>query len=144
VPGKRIVSEATSARIRQLMRLVVLQGTGTNADAAGLRVGGKTGTAEKISGRGYNKNANITVFSGVFPMDQPRYVVLTLLDDAKASKATAGWKTAGWMTAPLTRRVIARVGPLLGIQPELDKDIDVSDLMPLLADKKVPGKNVFE
>jgi cell division protein FtsI (penicillin-binding protein 3) len=144
VPGKRVISEATSARIRQLMRLVVLQGTGTNADAAGLRVGGKTGTAEKVAGRGYNKNANITVFSGVFPMDQPRYVVLAILDDAKASKATAGWKTAGWMTAPLVRRITARVGPLLGIRPELDKDIDVSDLMPLLADKKVPGKNVLE
>ena len=67
-----------------------------------------------------------------------------ILDDAKASKATFGFKTAGWMTAPLMRRITARVGPLLGIRPELDKDIDVSDLMGLLAEKKVPGKNVLE
>ncbi|WP_240320826.1 peptidoglycan D,D-transpeptidase FtsI family protein [Sphingomonas crusticola] len=144
VPGKRVISEATSAKMREFMRLVVLQGTGTNANAAGLRVGGKTGTAEKVVGRGYSKSANITVFAGAFPMDDPRYVVVTILDDAKAGKATYGFKTAGWMTAPLMRRITARVGPLLGIRPELDKDIDVSDLMALLAEKKVPGKNVLE
>lgn len=144
VTGHRVISEATSARMRQLMRLVVLQGTGTNADAPGLRVGGKTGTAEKILGRGYNKNANITTFSGVFPMDHPRYVVLTVLDDAKASKATAGWKTAGWMTAPLCKRIVARIGPLLGIRPEMDRDVDESDLMPLILEKKVPGKNAVD
>lgn len=144
VPGRRVISEATSARIRQLMRLVVLQGTGTNADAPGLRVGGKTGTAEKVEGRGYSKHANITVFAGVFPMDHPRYVVLTVLDDAKGSKATAGWATAGWMTAPLVKRIVARIGPLLGILPDTSKDIDVSDLMALLAEKKVPGKNAVE
>ncbi len=144
VPGKRVISEATSARIRQLMRLVVLQGTGTNANAPGLRVGGKTGTAEKISGHGYNKTSNITTFAGVFPMDHPRYVVLTTLDDAKASKATYGFRTAGWMAAPLAKRVIARIGPLLGVRPDLSKDIDVSDLWPLLLDKKPAGKNEIE
>jgi cell division protein FtsI (penicillin-binding protein 3) len=144
VPSKRLISEAVSAKVRQLMRLVVLQGTGTNADAAGLRVGGKTGTAEKIVNGRYVKNSNITTFAGAFPMDHPRYVVLVMLDDAKASKGTYGFKTAGWMTAPLARRVIARIGPLLGVQPQLDKDIDVSDLMPFLAEKKVPGKNAFE
>jgi cell division protein FtsI (penicillin-binding protein 3) len=144
VPGKRVISEATSAKMRMLMRLVVLQGTGTNADAPGLRVGGKTGTAEKIVDGRYVKHANVTTFAGAFPMDHPRYVVVVMLDDAKASKGTYGFKTAGWMTAPLARRVIARIGPLLGVQPQLDKDIDVSELMPFLAEKKVPGKNAFE
>ena len=144
VPGERVISEATSARIRQLMRLVVLQGTGTNADAPGLRVGGKTGTAEKIVNGGYTKNANITTFAGVFPMDHPRYVVLAVLDDAKPNKGTFGFKTAGWMAAPIGKRVIARIGPLLGVRPELDKDIDVSDLLPLILEKKVPGKNAVE
>ena len=144
VPGTRVITEATSARIRQLMRLVVLQGTGTNANAPGLRVGGKTGTAEKIAGHGYNKTSNITTFAGVFPMDHPRYVVLTTLDDAKASKATYGFRTAGWMVAPLAKRVIARIGPLLGVRPDLSKDIDVSDLWPLLLEKKPAGKNEIE
>jgi cell division protein FtsI (penicillin-binding protein 3) len=144
VPGKRVISETTSARIRQLMRMVVLQGTGTNADAPGLRMGGKTGTAEKVSGHGYTKNANVTVFAGVFPMDHPRYTMVLLLDDAKASKATAGFKTAGWMVAPAGKRIAARIGPLLGIKPEVGHDIDVSDLMPLILDKKVPGKNAID
>ncbi|WP_404712057.1 peptidoglycan D,D-transpeptidase FtsI family protein [Sphingomonas sp. MMS24-J13] len=145
VPGTRVVSEATSARIRQLMRLVVLQGTGTNADAPGLRVGGKTGTAEKVNEHGgYNRNANVTVFAGVFPMDHPRYVTLVVLDNARPSKQTFGFKTAGWMTAPLGKRIIARIGPLLGVRPDLSTDIDVSDLMPLILEKKVPGKNAIE
>jgi cell division protein FtsI (penicillin-binding protein 3) len=145
VPGQRVISEATSARIRQLMRLVVLQGTGTNANAPGLRVGGKTGTAEKVNQfGGYDRNANITVFAGVFPVDHPRYVTVVVLDDARPSKATFGFKTAGWMTAPLAKRIIARIGPLLGVQPDLSQDIDVSDLMPLILDKKDPSKNVIE
>jgi cell division protein FtsI (penicillin-binding protein 3) len=145
IAGERVISEATSARMRQLMRLVVLQGTGTNAGAAGLRVGGKTGTAEKVNQfGGYDKNANITVFAGVFPMDHPRYVTLVVLDDARPSKATYGFKTAGWMTAPLAKRIIARIGPLLGVQPDLSQDIDVSDMMPLILEKKDPSKNVLE
>jgi cell division protein FtsI (penicillin-binding protein 3) len=144
VPGHRVISEATSAKMRQLMRLVVLQGTGTNANAPGLRVGGKTGTAEKIVNGHYTKSANITTFAGAFPMDNPRYVVLVVLDDAKASKGTYGFKTAGWMTAPLAKRVVARVAPILGLKPELGRDVDVSDLMPLLLEKKDPSKNVVE
>jgi cell division protein FtsI (penicillin-binding protein 3) len=145
VPSTRVISEATSARIRQLMRLVVLQGTGTNANAPGLRVGGKTGTAEKVNAHGgYNKNANVTVFAGVFPMDHPRYVTLVVLDNARPSKQTFGFKTAGWMTAPLGKRIIARIGPLLGVRPDLSTDIAVSDLMPLILEKKVPGKNAIE
>jgi cell division protein FtsI (penicillin-binding protein 3) len=144
VEGKRVISAETSAKIRELMRLVVLQGTGTNADAPGLRVGGKTGTAEKIENGHYLKNSNITTFAAVFPMDHPRYVVLALLDDAKAYKGTYGFKTAGWMTAPLAKRIIARIGPLLGVQPALNSDVDVSELMPFIAEKKVPGKNVVE
>ncbi len=145
VAGKRVVSQATSARMRQLMRLVVLQGTGTNANAPGLRVGGKTGTAEKVNERGgYDRNANVTAFAGAFPMDRPRYVTLVVLDDARPTKETYGFKTAGWMAAPLAKRIIARIGPLLGVQPDLARDIDVSDLMPLILEKKDPSKNVAE
>ncbi len=84
------------------------------------------------------------MFAGVFPMDHPRYVTLVVLDDARPSKATYGFKTAGWMTAPLAKRIIARIGPLLGVQPDLSQDIDVSDLMPLILEKKDPSKNVLE
>ena len=144
IPSKRVISEPTSARMRQLMRLVVLQGTGTNANAPGLRVGGKTGTAEKVVSGRYVKTANVTTFAGAFPMDHPRYVVLVMLDDAKANKETYGFKTAGWMAAPLAKRVIRRIGPLLGVTPEESRDIDVTDLMALLAEKKDPNKNAID
>ncbi len=151
--GHRVISEATSARMRQLLRLVVLpeaDGTGKKADVPGFRLGGKTGTAEKAQVGGYNKKLNVSTFAGVFPMDDPRYVIVTIMDDAKAIKAapgiqsTYGFKTAGWMTAPLAKRVIRRVGPLLGVRPELNRDIDVSDLMPMILEKKVPGKNAYD
>ena len=71
-PGKRVFSEDTSYRMRALLRLVVMQGTGRKADAPGYRVGGKTGTAQKLINGHYSQTINITSFAGVFPMDEPR------------------------------------------------------------------------
>jgi cell division protein FtsI (penicillin-binding protein 3) len=144
IAGRRIVSEATSWRVRQLMRLVVTQGTGGNADAPGLRVGGKTGTAEKAVGGRYAHHSLITTFVSVFPTDAPRYVVLAMLDEPHGTKETYGFATAGWTAAPVIKKVVARIGPLLGVRPDATKDIDVSDLMPLIAQKKEPGKNAIE
>ncbi|SDC71888.1 cell division protein FtsI (penicillin-binding protein 3) [Sphingomonas sp. YR710] len=130
VPGTRIVSEATSARMRQLMRLVVTMGTGKKASAPGLRVGGKTGTAEKNIHGHYIGNSLVTTFAAVFPMDAPRYVVIATLDEPKGIPETFGLRTAAWTVAPAVRSVISRIGPLLGIIPEEGRDVDVSDLMP--------------
>jgi len=134
VPGRRIYSAETSYRIRQLLRLVVLRGTGRNADAPGFRVGGKTGTAETIAaGGGYNRRVNVSTFAGVFPMDAPRYVVLVLIDSPHASAETSGQTTAAFTAAPIVARIISRTGPLLGIIPDLGRDIQTSDLMPPVA-----------
>lgn len=132
VPGTRIISEATSARMRQMMRLVVTLGTGKAASVPGLRVGGKTGTAEKnLNGR-YIGNSLVTTFAAAFPMDAPRYVVIGTLDEPKGIPETYGFRTAAWTVAPAVRSIIARIGPLLGIIPETGRDIDVSDLMPYI------------
>jgi cell division protein FtsI (penicillin-binding protein 3) len=134
VPGRRVYSEATSYRIRQLLRLVVQQGTGRNANAPGFRVGGKTGTAEKVSNAGgYNRSVNVSTFAGVFPMDAPRYVVLVMIDAPRGTAANSGVTTAAWTAAPVVARVIARTGPLLGIIPDLNRDIPTSELMPPVA-----------
>ncbi|MEA3013940.1 MAG: hypothetical protein QOD42_2485 [Sphingomonadales bacterium] len=133
-PGRRVYSEATSYRIRQLLRLVVMQGTGRNANAPGFRVGGKTGTAEKVSNAGgYNRSVNVSTFAGVFPMDAPRYVVLVMIDAPRGTAANSGVTTAAWTAAPVVARVIARTGPLLGIIPDLNRDIPTSELMPPVA-----------
>jgi cell division protein FtsI (penicillin-binding protein 3) len=130
--GHRAFSEATSARMRQLLRLIVAAGTGRSADAKGYRVGGKTGSAEKAEGGGYNKSSLVTTFASAFPMDNPRYVVMATMDEPKGNAQTFGLRTAAWTAAPVVKRVIERSAPMLGILPDEGRDIDISDLVPLL------------
>lgn len=136
VPGRRVISEATSARVRQLMRLVVIKGTGRKADAPGFRLGGKTGTAEKPHQGGYARKSLVSTFAGVFPMDRPRYVIIAMLDEPKGTADTFGFATAAWTAGPVIKNVVARVGPLLGVIPDETRDIDESDLLPLLWEPK--------
>lgn len=130
--GRRVISEATSARMRQLMRLIVTDGTGRKANAPGFRVGGKTGTAEKPFEGGYKRNALVSTFAGVFPMDHPRYVVIAMLDEPKGTVDTGGYATAGMVAAPIVGKVVSRIGPLVGVIPDDNRDVDVSELTPLL------------
>jgi cell division protein FtsI (penicillin-binding protein 3) len=119
--GKRVISRITSDQIRRLMRLVVVDGTGKNAAAPGFLVGGKTGTANKVSARGYRKKAVLSTFIGAFPMNAPRYMVFALLDEPIGTKKTYGFATGGWVAAPVVGRVISRIGPMLGMAP-VDED----------------------
>jgi cell division protein FtsI (penicillin-binding protein 3) len=130
--GRRVFSEETSHRMRALLRLVVTDGTGRKADAPGYRVGGKTGTAEKIVGGRYTGSAVVTTFAGVFPMDEPRYVVVAMLDDPKATAQTFGFHTAGWNVAPVVSRVISRTGALLGIRPDESRDANLAEVLPFV------------
>jgi cell division protein FtsI (penicillin-binding protein 3) len=134
--GERVISEATSARVRQLMRLVVIKGTGKKADAPGFRLGGKTGTAEKPHQGGYARKSLVSTFAGVFPMDRPRYAIIAMLDEPKGTADTFGFATAAWTAGPVIKNVVARVGPLLGVIPNETRDIDESDLLPLLWEPK--------
>jgi cell division protein FtsI (penicillin-binding protein 3) len=117
IPGTRAISPQTSDHIRRLMRLVVTQGTATGAAAPGYVVGGKTGTAEKTSGHGYAKKALLSSFVGGFPINDPRYLVLAMIDEPKGNKRTFGYATGGWVAAPLAGRIIKQIGPLMGINP---------------------------
>ena len=134
--GRRVYTEATSFRIRQLLRLVVEDGTGRKGDAPGFRVGGKTGTAEKPTNGGYNRHSNVSTFAAVFPMDAPRYVVIAMLDSPKGTADTFGFTTAAWTVAPVVKRVIERTGPMLGVNPDFGRDIDTSELNALVAKKE--------
>lgn len=119
--GERIISEETSKTMRSLMRLVVEHGTARSANAGGYRVGGKTGTAEKIVGGRYDHDKKIASFIGAFPMDAPRYVVLVMIDEPKGTKATYGYATGGWVAAPSVGRLVQRVAPILGVAPDFEK-----------------------
>ncbi len=133
--GKRVVTAETSAKMRRLMRLVVKNGTGRNAAAPGFLVGGKTGTAEKVSGRGYKKKALISSFVAAFPMHKPRYVVLAMLDEAKGTKETFGYATGGWVAAPVVGAVVRRIAPVLGLRPIKETDAVHESLAIEISDK---------
>lgn len=120
--GKQVISTATSRKIRQLLRLTVTKGTGGRADAVGYRVGGKTGTAEKAVAGGYDRKALISSFIGVFPMDDPKYVVFALLDEPRGTTETFGYRSGGWVAAPVVKNVILRTAPLLGVSPKSEDD----------------------
>ncbi|MFQ5774233.1 MAG: peptidoglycan D,D-transpeptidase FtsI family protein [Kiloniellaceae bacterium] len=114
---RRVIGRETSRQMRQLMRLVVRRGTGRKADARGYLVGGKTGTADKLVGGRYARDARLASFVGAFPMNDPRYVVFVMLDQPTGNKRTHGYATGGWVAAPVVRRVIERIGPLLRVEP---------------------------
>jgi cell division protein FtsI (penicillin-binding protein 3) len=131
-PGRRVFQASTSARLRQLLRMIVADGTGRKADAPGFRVGGKTGSAEKPGSGGYRKTSLIATFAAAFPMDKPRYVVIVMLDEPQATASTSGQRTAAWNAAPIVGRLVPRIGPMLGVVPDAHHDVDISDLSPLV------------
>ena len=118
-PGRRVLRERTSRQMRQLFRLVVAHGTGGKADAAGWRVGGKTGTAEKLTDGRYDGDRLVSSFVAAFPMDAPRYVVLVVIDEPRGIEETFGYATGGWTAAPTVGRIVERIGPMTGLAPRL-------------------------
>ena len=130
--GRRVFKASTSARMNQLLRMIVSYGTGRNAEAPGFRVGGKTGSAEKPGAGGYRKTSLVSTFAAAFPMDKPRYVVIAMLDEPKGTVASSYQRTAAWNAAPIVGRLVPRIGPLLGVFPDDRRDIDLTDLMPLV------------
>jgi len=130
--GRRVFTEETSYKMRALLRLVVTKGTGKKADAPGYRVGGKTGTAEKLLGGRYTSSAVVTTFAGVFPMDEPRYVIVAMLDDPKATADTYGFHTAGWNVAPVVSRTVSRIAPMLGVRPDKRREPNLAEVLPFV------------
>jgi len=122
IPGSPAVRPETSRLMRQLMRMVVTEGTGEKADVPGYEVGGKTGTAEKNSGGGYHHKSLLSSFVATFPVSDPRYVVLAMIDEPQGNKQSMGFATAGWTAAPAVGRIVAQVGPLLGVAPSPTPD----------------------
>ena len=138
--GRRVFSADTSYRLRSLLRLVVMRGTGRKADAPGYRIGGKTGTAQKLINGHYSQTINLTSFAGVFPMDDPRYVIVVMLDEPKATKETFGFTTAGWNVAPVVSRTVSRIAPMLGVAPDLDREPNMGEVLPYVESPKQDSK----
>lgn len=127
--GKRVVSEQTSKQMRYLLRLNVKKGTGKRAAVPGYRVGGKTGTAQKVGPNGYEDKKLLNTFLSTFPTDNPRYVLLVMIDEPQGIKETYNFRTAGWNAAPTVANIIRRIGPMLGISPDAGFESAESELL---------------
>ena len=138
VMGTRVISRETSADMRKLMRLVVEQGTAKAAEVPGYLVGGKTGTAEKTGVGGYKKKSLLSSFIGAFPMNDPRYLVLVMLDEPKGYKQSYGYATGGWVAAPAVGRIVRRIGPMLGVEPVDDSTPEMKKEMFVVVNPRAP------
>jgi len=119
--AQQVIKPSTSADMRYLFKLNVDKGTAGKAGVPGFRVGGKTGTAEKVVNGRYSKNHRLNSFVGAFPMDDPKYIVLIMLDEPKPLPETYGYATSGWNAVPTAGKIIARIAPLLGVAPKFDE-----------------------
>lgn len=115
VQGERVFKEETSKKMRQLMRLVVKEGTGRKAEVPGYYVGGKTGTAFKAVKGGYDKTKRISSFFGILPATNPKFIVLVAFDEPIGTKDTYGFASGGWTAAPTVGAVLKRIAVLYGI-----------------------------
>ncbi|WP_106753084.1 peptidoglycan D,D-transpeptidase FtsI family protein [Pannonibacter carbonis] len=114
--ARQVIPPKVSQALRYLYRLNVISGSGRRADVPGYLVGGKTGTAEKVEKGRYNPNKRRNSFLSAFPMDDPRYVVLVVLDEPKPEKEGMA-ATAGLNTAPMVANIVRRAAPMLGVMP---------------------------
>jgi cell division protein FtsI (penicillin-binding protein 3) len=121
--SERVLSDSTSKLMRKLLRAVVVEGSGRNANVLGYEVGGKTGTANKQDkqGRYINNHVN-TTFLAAFPISNPQYVLVVMMDDPKATKDTFGFNLAGWNVVPAAAEIISDVAPQLDIPANADID----------------------
>jgi cell division protein FtsI (penicillin-binding protein 3) len=118
--AKQVLKPETSIKMRYLLRLNAEKGTATKANVPGYYVGGKTGTAEKVVNGRYAKHKLLTDFMALLPADKPKYLMLIMLDEPQGLPETHGFATAGWNAAPTAAKVIARVAPLLDLEPRFD------------------------
>lgn len=143
--GTRIFAESTTRTMLDLMRDNVLKGTGTRANVPGLRVGGKTGTAQKPGKGGYTRE-RVSSFVAVFPTDGPvdsdRYMVQVMFDSPQGSPSSSMVKTGAYVAAPVAGHIIERIAPFLGVQRVDDKFSNPNwDKAPVQADDVTGGNN---
>jgi cell division protein FtsI (penicillin-binding protein 3) len=131
--AKKVIKSETSEKMRYLMRLNAEIGTARQGDVKGYYIGGKTGTSEKVVNGRYSKKQVLNSFTAIVPADNPQFQVLVMLDEPKALPETHGFITSGWNAVPTGGKVIARIAPLLGIEPRFD--LPPSDRLILAASK---------
>ncbi|MTH64929.1 peptidoglycan D,D-transpeptidase FtsI family protein [Paracoccus shanxieyensis] len=126
--GPAVMSPAAAHTAVQLLRQVVVRGSGRSANVEGYEVAGKTGTADKPRPTGgYYGNKVVSTFASTFPASDPKYVLVLSLDEPSSSTAGGESRTAGATSAPVAAEVIRRVAPLLGLRPQVEKPLPMID-----------------
>jgi cell division protein FtsI (penicillin-binding protein 3) len=118
--ARNVIKPETGEALRYVMRLNAEKGSAAKASVDGYFVGGKTGSAEKVVNGRYAEGKLMTSFMGIAPIDRPRYLFLTILDEPQGLPETYGFATSGWNAVPVTGAVMSRVLPLMGVPPQFD------------------------
>ncbi|TJY43378.1 stage V sporulation protein D [Cohnella pontilimi] len=137
---RQVISPETSKQVREALESVVAQGTGRNAFVDGYRVGGKTGTAQKVVGGRYSANEHIVSFIGFAPADDPQLIVYVAVDNPQ------GIQFGGVVAAPIVRNIMADALPYLGVKPrtkQVEKEYRYGDT-PIVTVPNLVGKTVSD
>ena len=118
-PVRQVISEESSARVRECLEYVVASGTGKNGRVAGYRIGGKTGTADKTETRNTTKEVVVS-FMCFAPADDPQYIMLLTMDTP--SRETGVYVSGGNMVAPTASSIMADILPALGVEPDYTEE----------------------
>lgn len=119
--GPQVVSPAAAKASLDMLRRVVTDGTASMAEVKGYQVGGKTGTADKVrKGGGYYDDKVVNTFASVFPISDPKYVLVVTLDEPVETSGAKPKRTAGWTAVPVSAEIIRRTAPLLGLRPVVE------------------------
>lgn len=119
--GPRVMSEETAAQARNMLRKVVTEGTASFAEVPGYQIAGKTGTADKPKPTGgYYEDKVINTFASIFPINDPKYVLIVTLDEPVETSGPKPRRTAGWTAVPVAAEMVRRIAPLLGLRPAVE------------------------
>ncbi|WP_424987838.1 peptidoglycan D,D-transpeptidase FtsI family protein [Microbulbifer sp. S227A] len=119
--GPRVMSDRAAAASRYMLRRVVTEGTASFGEVPGYGVAGKTGTADKPKPRGgYYEDKVIATFATLFPVQDPKYVLIVTLDEPSENSGSKPRRTAGWTAVPVAAEMIGRIAPLLGVRPDVE------------------------
>lgn len=114
IRGERVLDAEISAKLREIMFRIAEETTAKKARVKGVEIGGKTGTAEKRHADGTTDNKrNSTVFTGIFPVSAPQYIIMIMLDEPQGTVESGGWKTAAWNAVPTAGAILDGIIPLL-------------------------------
>jgi len=118
--GTRVIKAATSKIVMRMLRNVVTRGTASFGNVKGYSVGGKTGSADKPKpSGGYYDDKVISTFASVFPTNDPKYVLILMLDEPSIVAAGETRRTAGWTAVPVANELITRLAPILNLRPDV-------------------------